>query len=123
MSIGATFFSKTVNILAGALQVSSCVLFGLVFNAGFFVVAYQVYKYLRYGVWPEFALGYLVQYGPDWFTSWVYSPANWLGLHELAMKALSAIPLSIFLIVTGGIAMLLIRIEGANCFNAMGGGR
>jgi hypothetical protein len=123
MSIGAIFFSKTVNFFVGVFQVSSCVLFGLMFNAGFFVVAYQAYKYLRYGVWPEFALAYLVQYGPDWFTSWVYSPTSWLGLHELTVKALTAIPLSISLMVTGGITMLLIRIEGTNCFNAIGGGK
>ena len=123
MSNVTSLVTKTLSYIVDAVNFILCLISMLVFNVGFYVILYQTYQYLRYGAWPEMTLMYLVPYGPNWMNSWLNEPTSWLGLHELTFGALSSIPLSLFLIVVGGSVMLLLRIEGASCFSAMGGGR
>lgn len=69
------------------------------FLAGFAIIFWQIFAYLRYGVWNEVSLITAL----IWMDSiWALYPTDWMGLHNLLLK----IPLSILSILIGWMVSL-----------------
>ena len=85
----------------------------LVVLSGFFIVGYQVYFWLKEGYWFERDLLWLLYWllrnfnGNssallNFLLEWLRAPQDWQGLHKLFLGVLDFIPLSLLLIVFGG---------------------
>lgn len=91
-------------LLSGVLMLSAT----LVFLSGFCVVGYQVFLWLKNGIWTEFPLHVTFNYLFEGtaLQAWLSQPESWHGLHRITAWALENIPLSLTLI-TNGVLMVL----------------
>ncbi len=89
----------------------------LVFFSGFGVLGYQIFLWLKDGVWTEFPLMKAFNYFFEntALQEWVQNPSSWLGLHQLVEWNLINIPISLVLIVNGigGIGFMIFVISSA----------
>ena len=71
--------------------------------AGFFILAFQIYYYLKNGNWIRIPLFVVLEKlpGENQAFSWLKNPQSWYGLHKIIFGLLDFIPLSLFLIVAG----------------------
>lgn len=69
------------------------------FLAGFAIVFWQIYGYLRFSIWNEVSVITALM----WIDSnWALYPTDWIGLHNLLLK----IPLSVLSILIGWMVSL-----------------
>ena len=77
-------------LLGGLFEVFAGVL-GLSATAGGIVFVWQIFGFLRFGVWESMSVITMLAY---FGSSWAAFPINWLGVHSI----LNSIPLSLALI-------------------------
>lgn len=66
--------------------------------SGAAILIWQTYQFMRMGIWNPMSFTALIaSIGIPEFASWAIYPTDWIGLH----KALSHIPASLLLIVSG----------------------
>lgn len=82
----------------------------LVVLAGFVIVGWQIFTYLKHGEWVELPLLILAALGPEKFVSWLANPSSWLGLHKLLYGFLKFFPVSLFTVLVGA-AMVVYGIN------------
>lgn len=84
---------------------------GALILAGLGVFGYQVYRWVNIGHWPPMdLLGSVhwlmaqpfIQQHLSHLVEWVHSPHQWLTLHHFLSFVLELVPLSLFLLVSGG---------------------
>lgn len=63
--------------------------------SGFGIIAYQVYIFLKTGIWEGFGIGWL--FNPEWLAD----RTDWAGLKEILIKLIDYTPLSLLLIFGG----------------------
>ena len=73
----------------------------LVVLAGFLIVGWQIFVYLKHGEWVELPLLVLAALGPEKFAFWLANPSSWLGLHKLIYGLLKFFPVSLFAVLVG----------------------
>lgn len=77
----------------------------IVQTAGWGIIVYQIFSWLRNGVWNAISLESVLHSGgffPPY--SWYVQPDSWIGVHSALSFALQKIPLSLFLIALSGVA-------------------
>ncbi len=104
---------KRINWFDKAWQRIVNVLGVLLILAGFLIIGFQIFLYLKNGEWIKLPLLYLVAFGPDNFVSWLDNPTSWLGLHKIVYGILDFIPVSLFSMLVGW-AMTAYEIEEQN---------
>ncbi|KMP11977.1 hypothetical protein UZ36_02660 [Candidatus Nitromaritima sp. SCGC AAA799-C22] len=92
---------------------------GLFLLSGLGLVSYQVFLWLKDGMWPEFPIVIVFNFlfENTWLAQWLSSPESWIGLQKIVEWLLQNIPLSVALIipavaVIGGMACLMVMALG-----------
>lgn len=101
--------STLLDYIFGGLSAFMGFLATLVFLSGFGLVAYQVFMWLKEGVWTEFPLFALFNYVFEntAVQEWLQHPESWIGLQKAITWILENTPLSLALIVPGLIGIVV----------------
>ncbi len=95
---------KTNFILASILGPLYLVGIGFVLS-GTGLFGFQVYYYLKHGIWKAYSLTWLVlEIGRNFepkINSWLIQPSNWIGMHKILIFILNLVPLSLFALISG----------------------
>ncbi|MFQ5443194.1 MAG: hypothetical protein ACE5EK_01135 [Nitrospinales bacterium] len=89
--------------------ISFAILFGasIIFLLGFALIGYQVFLWLKNGMWTEFPILVIFDYlfQGTALHDWLQNPGSWFGLHQVIEWMLENIPLSLTLIVDGALGI------------------
>ncbi len=87
------------------LNLAGLLLSSLVFFAGIGIVGYQSFVWIKDGVWNAMPLMAVFDFlfENTALQEWVHNPASWTGLHQVIEWNLTNVPLSLVLIVEGGL--------------------
>lgn len=105
------FISKStvLDYICGGLNAAAGFLAVLFSFSGFGLLGYQVFFWLKDGVWTEFPL--LVVFNALFentaLGSWISHPESWYGLQTVTLWILENVPLSLALIVLGLIGAIM----------------
>ncbi len=97
------FISKLtpVDFFCGSITLGIISFASLFLVAGFGVVSYQVFLWIKNGVWSEFTikLAFNFLFEGTSVAQWLSNPESWFGLQKITEWLLENIPLSVALIV------------------------
>ena len=97
------FISKLtpVDFFCGSITLGIISFASLFLVAGFGVVSYQVFLWIKNGVWSEFTikLAFNFLFEGTSVAQWLNNPESWFGLQKITEWLLENIPLSVALIV------------------------
>jgi hypothetical protein len=97
------FFSRltTVDFVCGGLTLTTMFVASLFLLSGLGLVSYQVFLWLKDGIWPEFpvAVAFNFLFENTVLYQWLSNPKSWFGLQKVTEWLLENIPLSLALIV------------------------
>ena len=111
------FISKltVVDFFCGSMALGIMAFASLFLISGLGLVGYQVFLWIKDGVWSEFAIMVVFDFlfENTLAAQWLSNPESWLGLQKVVDWLLQNIPLSVALIipsimVLGGMACMLI---------------
>ncbi len=99
------FFSRLTlwDYLCGGISATVGFIATLVFCSGLGLIAYQVFLWLKDGVWSEYPIFVLFNFlfESTALHQWMSHPESWFGLQKLLTWVLENTPLSLALIVPG----------------------
>ncbi len=95
--------STMLDYLGGGITAAIGFMATLVFLSGFGLIGYQIFLWLKDGVWTEFPLFVVFNFMFEntALQSWMQQPESWYGLQQVSSWFLENIPLSLALIVPG----------------------
>jgi len=97
------FISKltTVDFFCGSITLGIMAFASLFFTFGLGLVGYQVFLWIKDGVWSEFAIIEVFNFlfENTLMAQWLDNPESWLGLQKIIEWLLYNIPISVALIV------------------------
>ena len=87
------------------LNLAGLLLSSLVFFAGIGIVGYQSFVWIKDGVWNAMPLMAVFDFlfENTALQEWMQNPTSWTGLHQVVEWNLTNVPLSLVLIVEGGL--------------------
>ena len=106
------FFSSRLTVtdfIFGGFILMFMISAGMIMLFGFGLLSYQVFFWLKDGIWTEIPIGIVFNFlfENSFLQEWLTSPGSWLGLQQMANWLLENIPLSLALILPGGIGVVM----------------
>ncbi|MEA3486130.1 MAG: hypothetical protein U9R20_00520 [Thermodesulfobacteriota bacterium] len=95
-------FNKAENSISKSIYTGTILIGVAILLAGFFIIFWQLFIWLKHGEWRNISLLKVVLYiGIDPIVSWLKNPQSWFGVHKIIYWFFISFPLSLFLIITG----------------------
>ena len=112
------FISKLtiVDFVFGSITMAVMAVASLFLLSGLGLVSYQVFLWMRNGIWPEFTIEVVFNFlfENTLVAQWLSNPESWFGLQKVVEWLLQNIPLSIALIIPS-----VLIFSGMACISAV----